>query len=50
VRHEASRKFRNKQKEYLKAKIGELENNNKVKNITDFYRPSMTLRGVTSLN
>ena len=27
-----------KNKEYLKAKIEELETNNKIKNITDFYR------------
>jgi hypothetical protein len=38
VRHEASRHFRNKEKEYLKAKIDELETNSKIKNIRDFYR------------
>ena len=32
VRHEANRHFRNKKKEYLKAKIDELETNSKVKN------------------
>jgi len=35
VRHEASRHFRNKKKEYLKAKIKELETNSKIKNIKD---------------
>jgi hypothetical protein len=38
VRHEASRYFRNKKKEYLKAKIEELEINSKIKMIRDFYR------------
>jgi hypothetical protein len=38
VRGEANRHFRNKQKEYLKSKIEELENNNKIKNIRDLYR------------
>jgi hypothetical protein len=38
VRHEASRHFRNKKKEYLKAKINELETNSKNKNIRDFYK------------
>ena len=32
VRREASRHFRNKKKEYLKAKIEELETNSKIKN------------------
>jgi hypothetical protein len=32
-RHEASRIFRNKEREYLKDKITELETNNKTKNI-----------------
>jgi hypothetical protein len=40
VRHKASRYFRNKKKEYLKAKIEELETNNKIKNIRDLYRGS----------
>jgi hypothetical protein len=35
VRHQASRHFRNKNKEYLKAKIDELEANNKTNNIRD---------------
>jgi hypothetical protein len=35
LRHETSRTFRNKKKEYLKGKINELETNNKNKNIRD---------------
>ena len=38
VRREANRQFRNKKKEYLKAKIDELETNSKIKNIRDLYR------------
>ena len=38
VRRDASRHFRNKKKGYLKAKIEELENNSKIKNIRDFNR------------
>jgi hypothetical protein len=38
VRREASRHFRNKKKEYLKAKINELETNSKNKNIRYLYR------------
>jgi hypothetical protein len=38
IRCEASRHFRNKKKEYLKAKINELETNSKNKNIRDLYR------------
>jgi hypothetical protein len=37
VRPEASRHFRNKQREYLKDKINELESNSKKKNIKDMY-------------
>ena len=37
VRREASRHFRNKMKEYLKARIKELETNSKIKNIRDLY-------------
>jgi len=33
VRHEASRHFRNKKKEYQRAKINELETNSKIKSI-----------------
>ena len=42
VRHEDSRHFRNKKKEYLKAKIDELETNSKIKTIRDFYSVSET--------
>ena len=56
VRREVSRHFRNKKKEYLRAKIEELETNSKIKNIRDLYRgikescigASMTLRRGTS--
>ena len=37
VRRDASRHFRNKNKGYLKAKIEELENKSKIKNIRDLY-------------
>jgi hypothetical protein len=38
LRRETSRTFRNKEREYLKGKINELETNNKNKNIRDLYR------------
>ena len=38
IRLEANRHFRNKKKEYLKAKIEELETNNRIKNIRDSYK------------
>ena len=38
VRREASRHFRNKRKEYLEAKIDELEANSKINNIRYLYR------------
>jgi len=38
VRCEASAHFRNQTKEYLKAKIDELETNSRIKNIRDLYR------------
>jgi hypothetical protein len=38
VRHEASRTFRTKKREYLKNKINALETNSKNKNIRDLYR------------
>jgi len=38
VRREVSRHFRNKKKAYLRAKIEELETNNKIQNIKDLYR------------
>ena len=49
VRRVASRHFRNKKKAYLKAKIGELETNSKIKNIRYCTGESMTLGRVTSL-
>jgi hypothetical protein len=44
VKHEASRHFNNKMKEYLKAKIDELETNSKIKNIRDYHSISLTSR------
>ena len=38
LRREASRHFRNKKKEYVKAKIHEPETNSKIKNIRDLCR------------
>ena len=38
VRREVSRHFRNKENAYLRAKIEELETNNKIQKIRDFYR------------
>jgi len=38
LRFEASRHFRNKRKEHLKAKIEVLETKSKIKNIRDSYR------------
>jgi len=38
VKREASRHFRNKKKEYLKAKIEEPETSSKIKTVRDFYR------------
>jgi hypothetical protein len=38
IRHETSRHFRNKMREYLKDKIDELATNSKNKNIRDLYR------------
>ena len=46
---EASRLFSDKQKEYLKAKIEELETNSKIKNIRVCTGASMVLRRVASL-
>jgi len=37
IRCAASRHFRNRKKEYLKAKIDDLETNSKIKNIIDLY-------------
>ena len=50
LRREAGRHFRKKEKEYLKAKIEELEINSKIKKILGTcIGASMTLRMVTSL-
>ena len=49
VRREASRHFRNKKKDYLKAKIEELETNSKIKILGTCMGASMTFRRVTSL-
>jgi hypothetical protein len=38
ARREASRHFRNEKREYLAAKIEELETNSMIKNIRNFYR------------
>jgi len=38
IRHEANRRFTNIKKDYMKAKIDELETNSKIKNIGNFYR------------
>jgi len=38
VRRDTSRHLREKKKEYLKAKIEELETNSKIKNIRHLYR------------
>ena len=51
VRREVSRHFRNKKKKtYLRAKIQELETNNKIQNIRDCIGASVTLRSCTSLD
>jgi hypothetical protein len=38
LRHESSRTFRKKKREYLKGKINEMKTNDKNKNIRDLYR------------
>jgi hypothetical protein len=38
VWHDASKHFRNKKNDYLKAKIEELETKSKIKKIRDLYR------------
>ena len=50
VKCEASRHFRNKMKEYLKAKMDESETNSKIKNIRDMLGASVPLSRVTSLD
>jgi len=49
VKCEASRHFRNKRKEYQKAKIDELETNSKIRSIETCIREPVILRRVTSL-
>jgi hypothetical protein len=49
LRRETSRTFRNKEREYLKDNINELETNNKNKNVRDLYRGINGLRKVTNL-
>jgi hypothetical protein len=49
VRRAASRHFRNKKEENLKAKIDELETSIRIENIRDLCRESVNLRRVTSL-
>jgi len=44
VRREVSRHFRNKKKAYLRAKIEDLETNNKIQNIRDLYRDISDLK------
>jgi len=39
VRREANRQFRNEKKEYLKAKIEQLETNSKIESIRDLHGP-----------
>ena len=49
ARRDASRHFRKKKKEYLKAKMSALETNSKNKSIRDlFVGVSMALRGVSA--
>jgi hypothetical protein len=38
LKHETSRKIRNKKREYLEDEINKLETNKKNKNTRDFYR------------
>jgi len=49
VRHSASRHYRKKEGEYLKAKICELETDSVINNIRTCIGASVTLRRVTSL-
>jgi hypothetical protein len=49
VRREASRHFKNKKKEYLKARINEPETNSKNENIRDLYRGINDFKRGTSL-
>ena len=49
VRRGTSRHFRNKKKEYLKAKIDEIETNRKIKILGTCTGASLILRMVTTL-
>jgi hypothetical protein len=49
VRHEASRHFRNKKKEYLKNRINKLATDSKNKNIRDMYRGTNEFQMATNL-
>jgi hypothetical protein len=49
IRCEAGRHFKNKKKEYVKAKINDLETNSKNKNIRDLYRGNNVFKRGTSL-
>jgi hypothetical protein len=48
VRHEASKHFRNKKREYLKEKINDLATNSKNKNVRDLYRGIIGFKGATN--
>jgi hypothetical protein len=49
LRHETSRTFRNKKREYLRGKINALETNNKNKNIRGLYRGINEFKKSTNL-
>jgi hypothetical protein len=49
LRHETSRTFRNKRREYLKDKINVLETSNKNKNIRDLYKGINEFQKITNL-
>jgi hypothetical protein len=49
VRRDASGRFRNQEREYLKEKINEIELNSKNMNIRDVYRGITEIRRVTIL-
>jgi hypothetical protein len=49
VKREASRHFRNKKKEYQRAKVDELETNNKIGSIKTCIKESVILRRATIL-
>jgi hypothetical protein len=49
VRREVIRRFRNKEREYLKGKITDIEVNSRNKNIRDLYRGISEFKRVTNL-